>query len=57
MASQDQLKKEIRQQILLTPDKLDPRIVQDLEAASVNVLAPLETPTPKPFLDTITVVD
>ena len=57
VASQDQLKKEIRQQILLTADKLDPRIVQELEDMSVNVLAPLGTSTPKPFLDTITVVD
>ena len=27
VASQDQLKKDIRQQVLLTADKLDPRIV------------------------------
>ena len=57
MASQDQLKKDIRQQVLLTADKLDPRIVRQLEDMSVNVLAPLGTSTPPPFLDTITVVD
>jgi transposase InsO family protein len=57
VASQDQLKKEARQQILLTADKLDPRIVQQLEDMSVNVLAPLGTSTSQPFLDTITVVD
>ena len=57
MASQDQLKKEARQQILLTVDKLDPRIVQQLKDMSVNVLAPLRTLTSQLFLDTITVVD
>ena len=57
MASQDQLKKDIRQQVLLTADKLDPRIVQQLEDISVNVLALLETTTLLPFLDTITVID
>jgi transposase InsO family protein len=57
VASQDQLKKEARQQILLTADKLDPRIVQQLEDMSVNALAPLGTSTSQPFLDTITVVD
>ena len=57
MASQDQLKKDIRQQVLLTADKLDPRIVRQLENMSVNVLAPLGTLTLPPFLDTITVVD
>ena len=45
VASQDQLKKEARQQILLTADKLDPRIVQQLEDMSVNVLALLGTST------------
>jgi hypothetical protein len=38
-------------------NKLDPRIVKDLEAISVNILTLLKTPTLKPFLDTITVVD
>ena len=57
VASQDQLKKEARQQVLLTADKLDPRIVQQLEDVYVNVLAPLGTLTSQPFLDTITVVD
>ena len=57
MASQGQLKKDIRQQVLLTADKLDPRIVRQLEDMSVNVLVPLGTSTPPPFLDTITVVD
>jgi RNase H-like domain found in reverse transcriptase/Reverse transcriptase (RNA-dependent DNA polymerase) len=57
VASQDQLKKDIRQQVLLTADKLDPRIVRQLEDMSVNVLAPLGTLTLSPFLDTITVVD
>jgi ABC-type hemin transport system substrate-binding protein len=57
VASQDQLKKEARQQVLLTADKLDPRIVQQLEDMSVNVLALLGTSTSQPFLDTITVID
>ena len=56
MASQDQLKKEIWQQVLLTAEKLDLRIIQELEQVSIGVLAPLEITT-KPFLDTITVVD
>jgi transposase InsO family protein len=55
VASQDQLKKAARQQILLTSDKLDPRIVQELEEASIAVLAPMEAT--KSFLDTVTVVD
>ena len=55
VVSQDQLKKEARQQILLTSDKLDPRIVQELEEASIAVLAPMEAT--KSFLDTVTVVD
>jgi transposase InsO family protein len=57
VVSQDQLKKAARQQILLTADKLDPRIVQELEEVSIAVLAPLETATTKSFLDTVTVVD
>jgi transposase InsO family protein len=57
VASQDQLKKEIRQQVLLTADKLDPRIVQRLEDTSVNALAPLGTSVLRPFLDMITIVD
>lgn len=56
VASQDQLKKEIRQQVLLTADKLDPRIVQELEQVSISALTPLEAAT-RPFLDTITVVE
>ena len=55
VVNQDQLKKAARQQILLTSDKLDPRIVRELEEASVAVLAPLEAT--KSFLDTVTVVD
>lgn len=55
VVSQDQLKKEVRQQVLLTTDQLDPRIVQELQQASISVLAPLETT--RPFLDTATVVD
>ena len=51
------MKKAARQQILLTADKLDPRIVQELEEVSIAVLAPLETATTKSFLDTVTVVD
>jgi hypothetical protein len=56
VASQDQLKKEVRKQVLLTAERLDPRIVQELEQVSIGVLAPLET-TAKPFLDAITVVE
>jgi hypothetical protein len=41
----------------LTADKLDPRIVQQLEDTSVNTLALLGTSIPRPFLDTITIVD
>ena len=55
IASQDQLKKEVRKQVLLTTDQLDLRIVQELEQASISVLAPLETT--RLFLDTATVVD
>src|SRR6266536_2677299 len=57
IVSQDQLKKAARQQILLTSDKLDPRIVQGLEEALIAVLAPMEAATTKSFLDTATVVD
>ncbi len=57
VVSQDQLKKAARQQILLTADKLDPRIVQELEEISVAVLSPVETTATKSFLDTVTVVD
>jgi hypothetical protein len=57
VVSQDQIKKAVCQQTLLTPDKLDPRIVRELEEASIAVLAPLEATATKSFLDTITVVD
>src|SRR6266536_431634 len=57
VANQDQLKKATRQQILLTSDKLDPRIVQGLEEASIAVLAPMDATATKSFLDTATVVD
>lgn len=56
VASQDRLKKEIRQQVLLAADKLDPRIIQELEQVSISALTPLETAT-RPFLDTVTIVD
>jgi len=49
------LKKAACQQILLTSDKLDLRIVQGLEEASIAVLALIEAT--KSFLDTVTVVD
>jgi len=55
VVSQDQLKKEACQQILLTSDKVDPRIVQGLEEASIAVLAPIEAT--KSFLDTVTIMD
>ena len=55
IVSQDQLKKEACQQILLTSDKLDLRIIQGLKEALITVLAPIEAT--KSFLDTVTVID
>jgi hypothetical protein len=51
------LKKAARQQILLTADKLNPRIVQELAKALIAVLAPIKTTATKSFLDTVTVID
>ena len=55
VASQDQLKKEIHQQVLLIADRLDPRIVQKLEQTSISILALLEAT--KLFLDIASIVD
>jgi hypothetical protein len=51
------LKKAARQQILLTADKLDPRIIQELAKALIAVLASIKTTATKSFLDTVTIVD
>jgi hypothetical protein len=57
VTNQNQLKKATRQQILLTSNKLDLRIVQGLEEALIAVLAPIDTAATKLFLDTATVID